>query len=721
MKKLFFFVSLILSVSFVSAQTEITLDDIFRQGKFQAQQVYGIVSMNDGENYTSLNMGRNSISRYSYRTGEQIETLFRCKDVKEVEIPYIFEYEFNHDESLLLISTNYEPIYRHSYKADFFVYDMKSKAISPLSENGAQQLACFSPDGSMISFVRDNNIYIKNLADGSEKAITNDGEWNHIINGAPDWVYEEEFSFHKGYEWSPDGKYIAFMKTDESKVKMFSIDMYGTLYPEKYEYKYPKVGEENSNVDVYVYQLEGGKTVQMNIPDRGDDYIPRIKWTNTSNLLSIIHLDRLQQNYRLFWANAQTGYCDLVYYYTEKKYLEINDDLTFLSDGKRFLLTHELDGYKHIYLFDIGGRLINQVTKGNWEVTAVYGYDEKSGRLYYQSCEESPLYRGVYSIKLDGSEKKLLSPKTGTNQAEFNANFTYFINTYSDANTPYLVSLINSDGKSIREIETNKSLRLKVNETVKFTQKEFFNFTTDNGDMLNGWMIKPPKFNPKKKYPVLVYVYGGPGHQTVTDEWDYNMAWWQLLAQKGYIVVSVDNRGTGGRGKDFRQVTYGQLGKYETIDQIEAAKWLMKQKYIDGSRIGIFGWSYGGYMTALCMTIGADYFKAGVAVALVSNWRYYDSIYTERYNGLPDTNAAGYDDNSPINHVSKLKGKFLLVHGMADDNVHFQNAVELTNKLIAEDKQFEVMYYPNRNHGIYGGNTRMHLYTMMTDFIIKNL
>ncbi|HQP04813.1 MAG: S9 family peptidase [Bacteroidales bacterium] len=721
MKRTLLLIALCFSILGVFSQTQITLKDIYGAGTFYPNTVDGIVSMNDGEHYTTLNMGRNTISKYSYKTGEMVENLFKAKDFKDVKIPWIFDYQFNHDETMMLISTNYDPIYRHSFKADYYIYDLKEKTLKPLSEEGSQQLACFSPDGSKISFVRNNNIYVVDLATGIEQSITTDGEWNHIINGAPDWVYEEEFSFSKAYEWSPDGNYLAFLKTDESNVKQYSIQLFDGLYPSNYEYKYPKAGEENSKVDVYVYQFKSGLTVKMDIPGREDDYIPRIKWTNTENTLAIVHLNRLQNELTIIFGDALSGNTEDVLTYTEKKYIEINDDLTFLEDGQRFLFSHESDGYRHLYLYSNNGKLINQVTKGNWEMTTLYGCDNNAGKVYYQSCESSPINRSIYSVNLDGSGKKLLSAATGTNEAEFSSSFAYFINTYSDANTPYIVTLNNSEGELIREIENNNALRQDIKDKYCFSEKKFFTFTTSEGVELNGWMIKPANFKASKKYPVLFYVYGGPGIQTVTNDWDYNLAWWQMLAQQGYIVVSVDNRGTGARGKDFRQVTYGQLGKYEVIDQIEAAKYLGAQKYVDKSRIGIFGWSYGGYMTALCMTIGADYFKAGIAVAPVTNWRYYDSVYTERYNGLPQNNASGYDDNSPINHTSELKGSFLLVHGTADDNVHFQNSVELVQKLIDSDKQFETMYYPNLDHSIYGGNARMHLYTKMTNFIYNKL
>ncbi|PLX07568.1 MAG: S9 family peptidase [Marinilabiliales bacterium] len=705
------------------AQEEITVDDLYKKGTFRSNGVYGLMSMKDGVHYTNLNMSRNAIIKYSYETGEKVETIFKAADFENELFNWILDYQFSADESKILISVQYEPIYRHSFKAEYFIYDIEANTLTQLSENGKQQLASFSPDGSKIAFVRENNIYVKDITvdEAEEVQLTTDGEWNKIINGAPDWVYEEEFSYSQAYDWSADGKKIAFLKTDESNVKMFSMPLYGDLYPENYEYKYPKAGEENSKVSLHIVDIASKNIIEADMGDLNDKYIPRIKFTNDENILSAVKMNRLQNKYELFLINAEDGNSEVVLTLTDEKYIEINDDLTFLDDKEHFVLSHEGSGFRHLYLYDMNGEQVNQITTGDWEVTSFYGIDEVNGIAYFQAAKTSPLNREVYSIKLDGSEIKLLTERTGTNDANFSNGFKYFINDFSDANTPPYVTLHDNTGKQIRELETNKSLVKKVTEDYKFSKKEFFTFTTSEGIELNGWMIKPAKFKKGKKHPVFMYVYGGPGSQTVTNSWDRDMGWWQLLAQQGYIIVSVDNRGTGARGKDFRQVTYEQLGKYEVIDQIEAAKYLGTQKYVDPDRIGIFGWSYGGYMSSLCLTIGAKYFKLGIAVAPVTNWRYYDSIYTERYNGLPQDNASGYDDNSPINHAREMSGKFLMIHGTADDNVHFQNSVDFITKLIDADVDFETMYYPNKDHGIYGGNTRNHLYRKMTNYILENL
>jgi dipeptidyl-peptidase-4 len=678
--------------------------------------------MNDGISYTNLNMSRNIITKYSYATGEKIDVVFSSKDVIIPGFDWIFDYEFSPDETKLLISTQYEPIYRHSFKAEYIIYDISSKTAVKLSENGKQQLASFSPDGTKIAFVRDNNIYVKNITNNSEEVqLTFDGEWNKILNGAPDWVYEEEFSYNKAYDWSADSKKIAFLKSDESDVKMFTMQIFGQLYPENYDFKYPKAGEENSKVSLHIVDVDSRNIVKADMGNLEDMYIPRLQFTKDPNVLSAIKMNRLQNVYELYLINSENGHSNVVLTLTDTKYIEINDDLTFLDDKKHFLLTHEGSGFLHIYLYDMSGNQIRQITSGEWQVTSLYGVDETNKTVYFQAAKTSPLNREIYSIDLQGQNLKPLTEREGTNDADFSKGFKYFINDFSDANTPPYITLNDNSGKLIRELETNKTLTKRITEEYNFSKKEFFSFTTGDGVELNGWMIKPPKFKSGKEHPVFMYVYGGPGHQTVTNSWDRDMAWWQMLAQNGYIIVSVDNRGTGARGKDFRQVTYEQLGKYEVIDQIEAAKYLGSLKYVDKNRIGIFGWSYGGYMSTLCMTIGADYFKLGIAVAPVTNWRYYDSVYTERYNGLPQDNAKGYDENSPIHHVNKMKGHYLLIHGTADDNVHFQNSIDLVDKLIEANVQFETLYYPNKDHSIYGGNSRYHLYTKMTNFILENL
>lgn len=704
---------------------KVTLEEIWKLDKFSAESVTGVNSMKDGSHYTSLRTKNNgeAIVKYSYLTGTPVDTLAKSASLIPIgqEDPISIEsYQFSPNEKLLLIETNSDRIYRHSSKEDNYVYNLKSEKLIPLSGKGKQQYATFSPTGNRIAFVRENNIYYVDLNMNKELQITYDGKQNEIINGATDWVYEEEFSFSKAFFWSPDGAKLAFYRFDEKEVKEYSLEMYGSLYPSEYRFKYPKAGEVNSKVTLHIYDLDTRKVVDIDLGS-GFEYIPRIKWTQDPGWLSIQRMNRNQNHLDLLLANSKTGVTKLIMTETSDTYISITDNLTFLDDKQHFIWTSENSGYNHIYLYNIEGQLVNQITDGNWDVVNFLGIDPNEEILYYTSSKASPLQRHVYSVKQDGSENKRLSEKKGNNSFRFSTGFKYYLNYHTDANTPETVTLHARAGKLIRTLESNEALK----DTMKlydFARKEFFNFTTPKGYKLNGWMIKPPDFSKNKKYPVIMYVYGGPGSQTVRDEWGrQNYFWYQYLAQRGYIVASVDNRGTGARGVAFKKCTYKQLGNLETIDQIEAAKYFQSLPYVDKDRIGIQGWSYGGYMSSLCITKGAEYFKLAIAVAPVTTWRFYDTIYTERYMQTPQENPDGYDDNSPINHVDKLNGHYLLIHGMADDNVHFQNTVEMTDALISANKQFDLYIYPNRNHGIYGQNARLHLYTKMTDFILENL
>jgi len=703
-----------------SQTKEITLNDIYASEKLYQKRVYGMRSMANGSYYSVLE--NDSINVYKYKNGNYVKTIVTASELipegKKENIK-LGNYTFSKDENKILFPTKTEYIYRHSSKSEFYIWDIKNKTLQQLSENGKQRLASFSPDGSKVGFIRNNNLFIKNLTSNTETQITKDGLYNNIINGTTDWVYEEEFGFTRAFFWSPNGEKIAFYKFDESNVKEFCFSKYGDLYPEEYKYKYPKAGEDNSIVNIFTYDITNEKTVKMDIGEETDQYIPRIKWTKNNEILSIQRMNRLQNKLEILFADPKNGESKVIYTETNKYYIGITDHLTFLDDNEHFLFTSEKDGYYHIYLYKMNGELVKQLTKGNWVITNLIGFDEKKQIVYYTSAESSPLNRDIYSVDLKGNKNKLSSRK-GTNRARFSSDYKYFINTFSDANTPSVITVNKANGKQIRVLEDNSKL-LKTIKEYNFSKKEFFTITTSENVELNAWKILPPNFDKEKQYPVLFTIYGGPGSQTVQNSWGSDL-WEQMLAQKGIIVVSVDNRGTGARGEEFKKMTYMQLGKYETIDQIEAAKYLGSLDYIDANRIGIFGWSYGGYMSTLCMTKGSDYFSTGIAVAPVTNWRYYDNIYTERFMRTPQENANGYDDNSPINHVDKLKGNFLLIHGTADDNVHVQNSIDLITALVAANKQFEMQLYPNSNHGIYTGkNTRMHLYKRMTDFLLSNL
>lgn len=699
----------------------ILLEDAIASRKFMPETIQEIRSMNDGEHFTTLKQS-NCIVRYKYSDGLPVDTLFSLKWFPTRKIAYIAAYEISADESKLLISTDERPIYRHSFAAQYFVYDSKARSLEPLSTNGLQQLATFSPTSDKITFVRDNNLFVSDLKSHIESQVTADGKHNEIINGAPDWVYEEEFSFSKGFNWSPDGKKLAFMRFDEHEVRMFTIPMYDSLYPSLYTYKYPKAGEKNSTVSILVYDVNTGKTNTMDIGQEKDQYIPRIKWTANSDQLGIVRLNRLQNKVDVLVADASTGKSNILYAETNKWFIsEIDDNfITFLNDGKRFVVVSECDGYKHLYLYSMAGTLINQITKGKYDIDEQPGIDEVKGLVFYTSAEPSSIDRAVYSIRLDGKGKKLLTSPKGWNSAAFSSNFKYFINTWSDANTPPRYTLHEASGKLIRTLKDNKQVESNM-ANYGFSRKEFMMVPSPDGQGLNAYIIKPVGFDSTKRYPLFMYVYGGPEAQDVTNKWDRTVAWFQMLAQQGYVVVCVDNRGTNGRGEAFRKSTYMQLGKLEIEDQMNAARYFGSLPFIDKERIGVFGWSYGGYMTCLCLTKGADIFKMGIAVAPVTNWRFYDSVYTERFMRTPQENPSGYDDNSPINFANRLKGKFLLIHGSADDNVHMQNSMVFSEKLIQSGKSFDMAIYPDKNHSIYGGRTRLNLYKKMTDFIIANL
>jgi dipeptidyl-peptidase-4 len=701
--------------------SQLTLNDIWLSGKFLPQRIDEIRSMNDGEHYTILK--QNSIIQYKYKNGREVKTLLNGKDlVYANEKLTIDEYAFSTDESKVLLTVNTEQIYRHSYKADYFVYYLKTKQLLPVSTNGKQQLAEFSPDGKFVAFVRDNNLFVVDTEDAkNEQQITFDGEINKIINGAPDWVYEEEFSFSKGFFWSNDSRKIAYYRFDESEVGEFTIPFYqGNSYPEWLTYKYPKAGEDNSVVEIYVYHFENRQSIKVDIGEEVDQYIPRIQWTNDKNVLAIQRLNRLQNELEIVLADAQTGKSTVIYHEKNKYYIDITDNLIFLENG-HFIFTSEKDGYNHIYLHDASGQQLVQITQGDWDVMNVVSIDKNNKIIYYTSSQDGVMNTMLYSVRFDGTNQYLLFNQAGAYHADFSKTHDYFILTYSNANQPHQYSIYETKKmKKLVELESNNELIVQMRE-YGFVKKEFFTLPNKDDIKLNAWMMKPPQIEQGKEYPVLMYVYGGPGSQTVKNSWGFfDFIWHQLLVQKGIIVVSVDNRGTGGRGEAFKKETYLQLGKLESEDQIEAAKYLGSLDYIDKGRIGIFGWSYGGYLSAICMTKGADVFSAGISVAPVTNWRYYDNIYTERFMRTPQENPDGYDKNSPMFYAKKLKSPFLLVHGDADDNVHVQNTMEFAEALVNANKQFDMFIYPNKNHGIYGGYTRFHLYNKMTNFLLLN-
>ena len=685
-------------------------------------------SMADGENYTLLVNGK-AVVKYNYKTGATVDTIFSVSQLKDTRIKTISGYEFSPNEARLLVYTNIKYRYRRMFTADYYLYDIKRKEISTLSDNGSQEVPLFSPDSRYIAFARENNIYMKKLDFNTEIPITKDGLKDNIINGTPDWVYEEEFTATRYFEWSPDSKLLAFVKFNESQVQQFSFQLYKdkskennelTLYPSLEEFKYPKAGENNSKVSVCIYDdfYKSIKTIQLPNSDE-DFYIPRIKFTNSMDQLAIFKLNRNQNQLDMLITNPKSTLSKLVLRQQDKYYVDFeNIDFThFTADNEYFVNVNEQDGFRHAYLYRMNGTLVKQLTTGKWDLTSVYGFDEKKQILFYQSAEASPMQRDVYTVDLKGKKTRLTDGK-GTHNADFNSTLTCFVDTASQAEIPNILTLRSNAGSAIRVIGNNAQIAKKFND-LNLPHKEFFSFTTSESVKLNGWILKPSNLDPTKKYPVLMVQYSGPDSQQSLDSW--RIDWEYYLATQGYVVACVDGRGTGARGSEFRKCTYEQLGNLETKDQIEAAKYLSQQTFIDKDRIGIWGWSYGGYMTLMAMSSGEKVFKAGIAVAPVTDWRLYNSAYTERFMRRPQENFKGYDQSSALLRADKLQGNLLIVHGTADDNVHTQNTMLYIDKLVAADKQFEMQLYTDKNHSILGQQTRRHLYTRMSEFLFKNL
>lgn len=696
---------------------EITLEEIWG-GTFSTERMNSLNSMN-GDFYSLLNYNSetksSSVDKYNYETLEKVATIVDGKDLKGLQ--RFSSYRFNTDETKLILGTNFKQVYRRSFKGTYYAYDIASKKLQ-LIGNEIQE-PTFSPDNKKVAYAKNNNLYIKNLATNSIIRVTNDGKTNSIINGTTDWVYEEEFGFVRAFEWSPDSRYIAFLRFDESNVRQFEMGITGSeLYPTEHVFKYPKAGEDNAKVSLHLYNTSSRSTKKIELG--AYEYIARLKWSNENDILIATTLNRHQNDLKLNAVNALRSSSRVLLNETDKAYVDIHDNLTFLADNS-FIWTSEKDGYNHIYHYDKNGKFINQITKGDWEVTRYYGYNDKKKTIYYQSVENGSINRGVYSIGLDGSNKKLLSKEEGINTASFSKNLNYFINNHSSATTPPVYALYTAEGEMKKVIIDNQAFKDKIS-AYKIRPKEFSTINI-NGNDLNMWMIKPVDFDENKEYPLLMFQYSGPGSQQVSNRWNgANDYWHQMLAQQGMIVACVDGRGTGLKGRDFKKVTYKELGKYEVEDQIAAAKQLGELPYIDANNIGIWGWSYGGFMSTNCILKGNDVFSTAIAVAPVTSWRFYDTVYTERYMRTPQENASGYDENSPINYADRLEGKYLLVHGTGDDNVHAQNTMRMINALVEANKQFDLAIYPDRAHGIRRGkNTRLHLFKKMTTFIQDNL
>ncbi len=721
---------LVLSAISLQAQNkkQITLEDIYAKGTFQMAGVSGFTSLNDSRYYCNMDNDAN-ILRYEFSTGNLIDTIIKHSDlIFDNSILAFSNFEFSADENKILFSSNTESLYRHSTQSNIFVYDVKKKKLTqPFSFKVMN--ATFSPDGNKLAYVKDNNLFYYDLLQKKEETITTDGKVNNIINGATDWVYEEEFAIWKGFTWSPNSDKIAFYRFDESKVKEFEMTMFGKLYPSTTKFKYPKAGEANSTINILVYDLRSELNAEMEIGKEADIYIPRMQFTKDNNTLAIQRLNRLQNKLEILLANTSTGKSNVIYTEENKFYVDITDNLTFLNDNKTFIITSERNGFNHLYQYDLKGKLVKQITNGNFDVDGFYGIDEKTKTIFYSSPEfmlgkissNLSAERFVYSIGLNGKNKKNLTPKHGWNSPTFNSSLSFFLNTYSNINTPPIYTINTAAGNVLRVLENNEKLTNKLANYI-VSKAELMSIKNEVGDDLNAFIIKPENFDATKKYPVIMYAYNGPGHQLAVDRWmGSNYYYYQVLANKGYIIFCADGRGTGFKGEAFKKCTYLNLGKLEIEDQIYLAKSLGKLSYVDAARIGFWGWSFGGYMASLAISKGAEVFKSTIAVAPVTNWRFYDNIYTERYMRTPQENGKNYDDNSPINHVEKIKGNYLIIHGTADDNVHFQNTVEMLDAMIKKNVKYDSEFYPNKNHGISGGKTRFHLYDKMLNFWLEKL
>jgi len=728
MKIIYLILSLSIGLISIAQQKSLQLEDFVVHKTFKEKTIEGVNSMNDGIHFSSLKDG-NRIVKYSYKTGAEVATLFDLKFVKDCTITSFTAYTFSNDENRLLIESNKKEIYRHSYTANFYVWDNYTQTLYNVSEYGPQQVATLSPDAERIAFVRNNNIYIKTLRFGTEQQVTFDGEFNEIINGIPDWVYEEEFSYNKALEWSPDSKQLAFVKFDETEVPEYQFPIYKGLMPDKkeydlypgsYTYKYPKAGENNSIVSVHVYDVKTRTTLKMKTGEEPNVYIPKLAWTPDGNDLAIFLLNRFQNELKLVYANPYTGDTRTIITEKNKRYIDQNflEQFKFLDDQKNFVILSERDGWSHLYLYKNNGFIVKQITSGQFDVTDFYGFDTAKNIFYYQAAKKSPLQREIYALTFDGKKDEQISVETGTNKAIFSKGYKYYLNYFSNSKTPEKVTVNDTKGTNIRTLEENSELKTKLT-TYEMPTHEFVSFQNSEGVQLNGYLLKPSHFNTSKKYPVVMTQYSGPNSQEVTDSWQLD--WHAYLAEQGFVVACFDPRGTAARGEEFRKCTYLQLGKIESDDQVEAAKYLATLPYTDENNMAIWGWSYGGYITALTLNKGDKLFKAGVAVAPVTNWRFYDTVYTERFMRTPQQNPDGYDDNSPINNLSNIKAHFLIIHGTADDNVHIQNTHEYAEALVQEGIPFDMQIYTNRNHSIIGGKTRLHLFNKIVTYFETNL
>lgn len=717
----------------VSAQ-EITLEDVVNY-RYYPRGVQGLSPLADGISYGRLSDDGRQILRCSYATGETLDTLFDLDRAAGAEGIGGFSYSIAPDGGHILLETQRNAIYRRSYTAVNYVYDVASRTVTPLSGGGPQECVRWAPDGKSLAFIRDNNLFLRQLADSAEIQVTSDGLYNHVINGKPDWVYEEEFEYNCAYDFSADSRTLAWVRFDESRVRTFSFQLFRgsnpsleqySPYPGTYSYKYPKAGEQNSLVEVRAYDIPSRETRTLEVPLDSDGYIPRLQFTGDADRLAVVTLNRHQDQCDIYMVNPRTGGCSLCLRETAEKYIctDFYKNLDFRGD--RFVVLSERDGYQHLYLYEKDGTLVRQLTQGDFVVKSYYGSDADQRYFYFASNEGSPLEQYIYKVSADGQRTCLTPPfgaGNGVNSASFSSTRQYFINTFSSVLTPPVTAVYDNEGRQLRELARNDDIKQAYGR-MRLSAPELFTFTTGDGVELNGWMLRPADFDPSRQYPVLMYQYSGPGDQQVRNQWNLGfgvgLLWEHRLTQKGYIVACVDGRGTGGRGAEFQKSTYLAMGDLESRDQVEAALHLGSLPYVDAGRIAIWGWSFGGFNTIMSMCEGRPVFRCGVAVASPVDWRFYDSAYTERYMRTPQENPDGYD-TSPLHRYRSLHGDLLICHGMADDNVHFQNTAELIEALTQAGIPFDLQLYTNRNHGISGGNTRLHLFQRIERFLDERL
>lgn len=691
------------------------------KGEFGQKGLPKMTFMADGLHYAKLEKGER-IVKYNLKDGLEVASIMSPEYLKWKG--KIAGFEFSQDNNFILFWTDKEKVYRHSFLARYYLYDIRMKRLTPIAEEEKLQGVALAPDNRKLAYVKENNIFIYHAAFQTNRQVTDDGLKNKIINGIPDWVYEEEFATNRMMEWSPDSRFLAWVRFDESEVAEFSFPLYQDAgledgYLDKYVFKYPKAGAKNSVVSAHVFDYDNKKSSKLKVDTESEEvYLPRIFWSKSSDKLGIARLNRHQNSLQILFANPKSGITTIVISEENERYIDQQSysDIVFLEDGEHFVYPSEKDGHNHLYLHAMSGRLVRQLTQGDYDVTAFYGYDAKAKKYYYQAAKKSPLEREVYVLNHKNVEE-CITPQAGTNAVKFSPNYQYSIRSFTSSEKPFYAEVYNKKAVKLYDLVKNDALEQRLAE-YKFSPKSFFTFETENGDVLNGWMVKPANFDETKAYPVLMTQYSGPGSQQVKNSFAFG--WEQYLSRIGYMVVCVDGRGTGFRGEEFKKCTYRQLGRYESDDQISAAKYLASLPYVDAKRIAIWGWSYGGFMTSLCMS-RSDVFKAGIAVAPVTHYKFYDTVYTERFMRTPKENPDGYNHYSPLMLANHLEGRLLLVHGTADDNVHYQNTIDYSEALVQAGKQFEMQVYRNRNHSIYGGNTRLHLYHRFVDFLERNL